>query len=410
MYIKRLFFILLLLISAAVSLTACSVNKTAYKKELPLSILSEKIKSTDKEKKWEALSYLEDQYYNDNPEIVNLLIYSLKDNSPEIRLKAVQSLANNNIVEHLIPLLTNDDDWLVRAEVIKAVYEAKKKKALPYLKIALQDKEPSVREEAVSYISKIKTRDTMPVLISALNDSNRDVKRKAINALASFGLEEPIINQFNDDDPLVKEEVLKVLVEIQSPAVSNLLLMGLWDERVNVRRRSASFLSQEKHKHSLEPLIGALNDSDIIVRIYAAEALGNLGDQRALPPLLEALTNTKDNSLINVVKNSINKLKPVEELPEEAVDHYKKGIAHQNRREFEKAVAEYEQAVKIYPNYSDAHYNLGKIYYQQNLTSHAANEFKKALLNPYNSKPELCYVELGNIYFENFLYDEAAAE
>lgn len=115
--------------------------------------------------------------------------------------------------------------------------------------------------------------------------------------MASFGLEEPIINLFNDDDPLVKEEVLKVLVEIQSPAVSNLLLMGLWDERVNIRRRSASFLAQEKHKHSLEPLIGALNDSDIIVRIYAAEALGNLGDQRALSPLFEALTNTKTTAL-----------------------------------------------------------------------------------------------------------------
>ncbi len=390
---------------------ACSFNKSAVlKKELPISALAKDIQSTDKEKKWEALSYLENKYYNDNPEIVNFLTYSLKDNDPEIRLKAVQVLANNNIVEPFIPLLTSDNDWLIRAEIIKALYEVKKNNALPYLKIALLDKEPSVREEAVSYISKIKTRNTIPILISALNDSSRDVKRKAINALASFGLEEPIINLFNDNDPLVKEEVLKVLVEIQSPAVSNLLLMGLWDERVNIRRRSASFLSQEKHKHSLEPLIGALNDSDIIVRIYAAEALGNLGDQRALSPLLEALTNTKDNSLINVVKNSINKLKPVEELPEEAVAHYKKGIAHQNRREIEKALAEYEEAVKIYPNYSDAHYNLGKIYYQQNLTSHAVNKFKKALLNPYNSKPELCYLELGNIYFENSLYDEAVTE
>ena len=396
----------ILILFGAVS---CSINKTAaYKKELSISVLAEKINSKNKEARWEALSYIEEHY--DNPIAAALLINALKDSDPEIRLKAVQILADNNKIEPLIPILANDDDWLVRAEALKAVYEAKKKKALPYLKIALQDKEPSVREEAVSYISKIKTRDTMPVLISAMNDSNRDVKRKAINALASFGLEEPIINLFNDDDPLVKEEVLKVLVDIQSPAVSNLLLMGLWDERVNIRRRSAYFLSQERYKHSLEPLIGALNDSDMIVRIYTAEALGNLGDQRALPQLLEALTNTKDNSLINVVKNSISKLKPVEELPEEAVDHYKKGIAHQNRREFDKAIAEYEQAVKIYPNYSDARYNLGKIYYQQNLTSHAANEFKKALLNPYNSKPELCYVELGNIYFENFLYDEAATE
>ena len=411
MQIRNILCILLLPILIIFSAVSCSINKTAaYKKELPLSILSEKIKSTDKEKKWEALSYLEDKHYNDNPEIVNFLTYSLKDNDPEIRLKAVQILANNNIVEPLIPLLTIDNDWLIRAEIIKALYEAKKNNALPYLKTAMLDKEPSVREEAVSYISKIKTRNTIPILISALNDSSRDVKRKAINALASFGLEEPIINLFNDNDPLVKEEVLKVLVEIQSPAASNLLLMGLWDERVNIRRRSAYFLNQKKYKHSLEPLIGALNDSDIIVRMYTAEALGNLGDQRALSPLLEALTNTKDNSLINVVKNSINKLKPVEELPEEAVAHYKKGIAHQNRRELEKALAEYEEAVKIYPNYSDARYSIGKIYYQQNLTGHAVNEFKKALLNPYNSKPELCYVELGNIYFENFLYDEAVTE
>ena len=39
------------------------------------------------------------------------------------------------------------------------------------------------------------------------------------------------------------------------------------------------------------PLIAALEDGDILVRQYAAEALGEIGDARAVAPLIAALEN-----------------------------------------------------------------------------------------------------------------------
>ena len=412
MFIKRLtytFFLLPVLIIMA----SCSANRTAVLNEPapPLSEIAEKLNTKDKETRWEAISFLEDYSNNNDDHGINaLLIRALRDNDPEIRLSAVRALANNKKIEPLIQLLKDDVDWLVRAEVLKSIYEVKKKDSLPYIKIALKDKESSVREEAVYFISMIKDREAVPLLIAALNDSHRDVKRKAINALSAYEIEKPIINLFNDEDPLVREEVLKVLVQMKSPSASDLLLMGLWDEKVNVRRKAVYLLGQKRYKHSLEPLTGALNDSDAIVRIYAAEALGNLGNQKALPALIEAAAGTKDNSLIAILKSSINKLKPTDDIQEEAVAYYKKGIAYQNRMDIEKAIEAYNEAIRIYPDYSDAHYSLGKIYSQQKLFKDAASEFRKALLNPHYSRPELCYVELGKISFENSLYDEAASE
>ncbi|MFZ3090023.1 MAG: tetratricopeptide repeat protein [Nitrospirota bacterium] len=412
MFIKRLtytFFLLPVLIIMA----SCSANRTAVLNEPapPLSEIAEKLNTKDKETRWEAISFLEDYSKNNDDHGINaLLIRALRDNDPEIRLSAVRALANNKKIEPLIQLLKDDVDWLVRAEVLKSIYEVKKKDSLPYIKIALKDKESSVREEAVYFISMIKDREAVPLLIAALNDSHRDVKRKAINALSAYEIEKPIINLFNDEDPLVREEVLKVLVQMKSPSASDLLLMGLWDEKVNVRRKAVYLLGQKRYKHSLEPLTGALNDSDAIVRIYAAEALGNLGNQKALPALIEAAAGTKDNSLIAILKSSINKLKPTDDIQEEAVAYYKKGIAYQNRMDIEKAIEAYNEAIRIYPDYSDAHYSLGKIYSQQKLFKDAASEFRKALLNPHYSRPELCYVELGKISFENSLYDEAASE
>lgn len=401
------------LLPVLIIMASCSANRTAVLNEPapPLSKIAEKLNTKDKETRWEAISFLEDySKNNDDPGINALLIRALRDNDPEIRLSAVRALANNKKIDPLIQLLKDDVDWLVRAEVLKSIYEAKKKDSLPYIKIALKDKESSVREEAVYFISRIKNSEAVPLLIAALNDSHRDVKRKAINALASYEVEKPIINLFHDDDPLIREEVLKVLAQMKSPSASDLLLMGLWDEKVNVRRKAAYLLSLKKYKHSLEPLTGALNDSDAIVRIYAAEALGNLGNQKALPALIEAAAGTKDNSLIAILKSSINKLKPTNDIQEEAVAYYKKGIAYQNRMDIEKAIEAYNDAIRIYPDYSDAHYSLGRIYSQQKLFKDAASEFRKALLNPHYSRPELCYVELGKISFENSLYDEAASE
>jgi len=56
-----------------------------------------------------------------------------------------------------------------------------------------------------------------------------------------------------------------------------------------VRRAAAGALGELGDQRTVNPLVKALGDCDVIVRSIAAEALGKLGDARAVEPLIKAL-------------------------------------------------------------------------------------------------------------------------
>ena len=51
------------------------------------------------------------------------------------------------------------------------------------------------------------------------------------------------------------------------------------------------------------------------------------------------------------------------QVPQEAEMHNRLGNEYCDNGEFQKAVKEYEEAIRIYPQYVDAYYNLGVTYY-----------------------------------------------
>ena len=59
---------------------------------------------------------------------------------------------------------------------------------------------------------------------------------------------------------------------------------------------------------NIECLIAALKDKDSNVREAAAEALGELGDKRAVKPLLTALKKDKDSNVRDAAAKALGKL------------------------------------------------------------------------------------------------------
>ena len=64
-------------------------------------------------------------------------------------------------------------------------------------------------------------------------------------------------------------------------------LRRLWSP--GVRRDAADALGKIDDERAVEPLIKALSNDDWNVRLYAAAALGEIGDARAVEPLIKAL-------------------------------------------------------------------------------------------------------------------------
>ena len=71
------------------------------------------------------------------------------------------------------------------------------------------------------------------------------------------------------------------------------LIAALRDEDVAVRIWAAKALGELRDARALGPLSVALNDTSILVRIRATEALGELRDVRAVEPLIRALEDRR---------------------------------------------------------------------------------------------------------------------
>ena len=109
----------------------------------------------------------------------------------------------------------------------------------------------------------------------------------------------------------------------------------------------------------VEPLITALKDSDYSVRWYAAQALGKIGDARAVEPLIKALNywgRYKEVS-IYATKELVKKADP------RVVEHLKKASKKDKSKEVRKKTEQviasinvkasiklFEEALEIYKN------------------------------------------------------------
>ncbi len=84
-------------------------------------------------------------------------------------------------------------------------------------------------------------------------------------------------------------EAAERLAALGSRAVAPLLRLGLRSPSWGVRNTSVMLLGEIGDVRAVEPLIAALDDDNGIVRSGVAAALGKLGDARAVEPLLQRL-------------------------------------------------------------------------------------------------------------------------
>jgi HEAT repeat protein len=103
-------------------------------------------------------------------------------------------------------------------------------------------------------------------LLSELRDVNKDRRRAAVMKLCMIGGD---------------QAVRALMTAVQSDT-----------EDLIVRGRSALMLGKLRDVRAVEPLIRALNAPGYQTPLYAAEALGNIGDRRAIPHLLALVNST----------------------------------------------------------------------------------------------------------------------
>ncbi len=93
---------------------------------------------------------------------------------------------------------------------------------------------------------------------------------------------------------------------------------------------------------------------------------------------------------------------------QQAQKHYKKGFEFHNQGALDQAAQEYQEAIKLNPNLSEAYMNLGAIYVNKKDYAKAIQQFKEVVeLNYFNAK---AHYNLGMVYVYQGDKDKAEEE
>ena len=151
--------------------------------------------------------------------------------------------------------------------------------ALDDLLEALEDVDDATREEAAKALAERADPTTLDSLVSACGDDYWSVRSHAGWGVARIGgpkAIEALIGLFNDPIMEVRNEAVAAAVHMGTVALDR-LLVAMKDERWRVREHAAKACA----------LLFACRDRDGAVKSAAAEALGKIGDPKAVPALIK---------------------------------------------------------------------------------------------------------------------------
>ncbi|MEG4082549.1 HEAT repeat domain-containing protein [Microcoleus sp. POL10_C6] len=207
-----------------------------------------------------------------NVEVLKYLIEALKDRDSSVRQKAVESLGklgNLEAVPNLCQLL-DDEYFLVRSFVIDVLGKLEGRAAIDCLKSALKHDDYTVKTKAAEFLGQRVPQEVIALLNEEFNNGNADTKRDTLQLLGETKNAAAIpilIGALSESDWIVRSE-----------AVSQIGSLGIW-------------LDSDVLEDGVTALIHILqSDPQSSVRSSAAIYLGVMGHIRAVPVLIEALS------------------------------------------------------------------------------------------------------------------------
>jgi HEAT repeat protein len=204
--------------------------------------------------------------------------------------KTSERLIHPRAVGNLLDLINRSDEK-GKLAALDLVSQFEDKRIGEVLLKLLDDPSLQVRRRALYLVPYFLDNTVIPRLILASEDKDWSVRAASVRALGKFNDKrrlEPLIKRLEDIHPEVRVAALDSLTKDDDPRLSDGAIRLLNDNSVLVRRAAASNVMERKDKRAIEALIVLLNDTDSIVASRSVEALGIIGDNRVVTPLIKA--------------------------------------------------------------------------------------------------------------------------
>ena len=211
---------------------------------------------------------------------------------------------------------------VIRSKVLETARIIGNESILPLLVEALNHRHMNIRTEAAEIITQLSHEekiDSGRTIIWLLRSRDSTVRRLAVDIANRVGdrtgkLWPKLLTFLRDEDWWVRERVIDALVEMAGTQLTKHVVAYLEDPSDVVRRYAVGVLMRLKDPNSLGALCRtAMSDPDWWVKEWALQAMGELGDVRAVPYILNVMANDEDTRIICV--EALEKLSATDAAP-----------------------------------------------------------------------------------------------
>jgi len=226
--------------------------------------------------------------------VTDLLIQQLDDSDQENRQAAAVALGrigDSRAVPALVRALTQDEQLAVAAA--NALARIGDRSAHDTLLGMLGHPKAVIRRAVIAAINSLGHPDMGKKALELLSDPNPLVRESAVRIAGYFGYPECVEKFFqcaSDADENVRKAAVEHLPYIEDRRVITILGHSIRHGTPAIRAAAALAFGQMDDDVAVEPLIDALGDEDAWVRYYAVRSIGRLRCADALPQLELALT------------------------------------------------------------------------------------------------------------------------
>jgi len=253
-----------------------------------------------------------------NADAVPPLLRRLIDSDITVRQSAITALGqigDTRAFESLTKAALKDKHYSIRIASLDALTQFGDD-ATETLTEALTQLNAKVRQKAARELGKLKATNAIDSLITALGDSEAAVRRSAVIALGEIGDAKaipPLMEIIVSDITSISINAVDSIGKIGGRSAVRALIQILGYEVESVRKRATEALIRIGAP-AVEYLIEALKVQNLTIRHQAVMALGQIGDERAIP----ALRKIARIDITRILH--INKEKTLRQAAREAID------------------------------------------------------------------------------------------
>ncbi|MFW6172456.1 MAG: phosphoglycerate kinase, partial [Elusimicrobiota bacterium] len=235
----------------------------------------------------------------------------------ELYLTVVETLGIIGDERAVKPLIEeiSDMDFLVREKVIKSLGMIKDKRAEKPIINALKDNNVEVRISAAEALGELESRKAVVPLIEQLRNAevNRKEEESRVNSQENIEKAKRKKDEIKEKYKRFRESIAQALGEIGDKRAVKPLTEFLNDDNKIVRERVAEALIEIG---DISGLTSVLKRGDFEYRVRAAEKLGEIGNERAIIPLTIAFNDRYVGVRLKAIESlvKINPKKAVQQL------------------------------------------------------------------------------------------------